>query len=107
MIITDNLGGDLVRNRSNAGLKILQNETGIVYDEAVDVVPCQYTYSETDIPITTEPLDVPVWDVHSAQRFEVGDRVMVDGIIYECIVAHTAAWSRQPPNDTYWKEVTI
>lgn len=31
--------------------KIKQVETGIVYDEAVDVVPCRYTYEVTDIPI--------------------------------------------------------
>lgn len=27
--------------------KIKQNETGIVYDEAVDLIPCKYTYSVT------------------------------------------------------------
>ena len=27
---------------------ILQVETGILYGEAIDVVPCRYTYAETD-----------------------------------------------------------
>lgn len=43
-----------VRHYSDKDLKILQVETGIVYDDAVDEVPCRYTYKETDIPI-----DVP------------------------------------------------
>ena len=28
--------------------KILQVETNIVYDEAIDVMPCRYTYKATD-----------------------------------------------------------
>ena len=28
--------------------KILQVETNIVYDEAIDVLPCRYTYKATD-----------------------------------------------------------
>lgn len=43
--------------RSDAGLKILQVETGVVYDEAYDSVPCPYTYTETDEPIDDEELD--------------------------------------------------
>ena len=34
--------------------KIMQVETGIVYDEAADRYPCKYTYVETDIPKETE-----------------------------------------------------
>lgn len=41
----------LVRTVSDAGMMILQNETGIKYSEAVDVYPCRYTYTETDEPI--------------------------------------------------------
>lgn len=33
------------------GFYILQNETGIEYDEAIDVEGAPYTYSETDKPI--------------------------------------------------------
>jgi hypothetical protein len=39
---------------SDSGFRILQNETGIVYDDAVDVMPCKYTYTETDEPIPAE-----------------------------------------------------
>jgi hypothetical protein len=43
--------GTLIRHYSDAGFMLLQNETGIKYSEAVDVVPCRYTYTETDEPI--------------------------------------------------------
>lgn len=31
--------------------KILQIETGIEYDEAIDVIPCRYTYKPTEKPV--------------------------------------------------------
>jgi hypothetical protein len=33
---------------------ILQVETNIVYESAVDKMPCRYTYQVTDVPITSE-----------------------------------------------------
>lgn len=42
--------GALIRHYSDRGMKLLQVETGIMYDEAVDVVPCRYTYEETEKP---------------------------------------------------------
>ena len=38
----------LIRHWSSNNLILLQVETGIEYEEAVDVVPCRYTYIETD-----------------------------------------------------------
>ena len=46
--------GNRIRHYSDSGFRILQNETGIVYDDAVDVLPCKYTYTETDEPIPAE-----------------------------------------------------
>ena len=43
--------GTLIKHYSDSGMMILQKETGITYPEAVDVVPCIYTYIETDEPI--------------------------------------------------------
>lgn len=43
--------GERIHHWSDAGLKIRQVETGIVYDDAVDVMPCLYSYEETDEPI--------------------------------------------------------
>lgn len=44
-------GVNLYRNYSDAGVYILQNETGIEYAEAIDVENAPYTYTETDKPI--------------------------------------------------------
>lgn len=53
--------GKRVRHYSDEDFKIRQIETGIVYDDAVDVVPCRYTYEETDEPI--EPPEPPVEEI--------------------------------------------
>lgn len=47
MIVEEILTNNLVKHYSDNGKYILQNETGIEYAEAVDVIPCRYTYSET------------------------------------------------------------
>lgn len=49
-------GVKLVRIYSDEGKKIVQNETGIVYAEAVDVENAPYTYSESTEDIHTEAL---------------------------------------------------
>jgi hypothetical protein len=46
--------GKRIRHYSDTGMKILQVETGLIYCDAVDVVPCRYTYTETDEPIEVE-----------------------------------------------------
>ena len=38
----------LIKHYSDKGFMLLQNETGIKYSDPVDVVPCRYTYTETD-----------------------------------------------------------
>lgn len=43
--------GTLIKHYSDKNVLLLQKETGIKYSEPVDVVPCQYTYEETDEPI--------------------------------------------------------
>ena len=47
-ILTEETADGRIRHYSNQNFKIRQIETGIVYDEAVDVIPCRYTYEETD-----------------------------------------------------------
>jgi hypothetical protein len=49
MLKVENISDNLIRHYSDEGKKILQIETGILYDEAVDVLPCRFTYEETDI----------------------------------------------------------
>lgn len=54
MIVQEYLDeGRLIHHYSNEGYFIRQIETNIIYEDAVDVVPCKYTYEETDekIPV--------------------------------------------------------
>ena len=44
-------GVKLYRTYSDAGMMIRQNETGAVFDEAVDVENAPYTYTETADPV--------------------------------------------------------
>lgn len=49
MIKTEFLNdGTLIKHYSDAGYMLLQIETGIKYADPVDVVPCRYTYEETN-----------------------------------------------------------
>ena len=49
MIIEEFLkNGTLVKHTSDAGFLLEQVETGARYGEAVDIVPCPFTYVETD-----------------------------------------------------------
>ena len=50
MIVTETID-DRIRHYSDRGMKIRQVETGIIYEDAVDIVPCPYIYEETDEPI--------------------------------------------------------
>ena len=43
----------LIKTKSDRNMKIRQDQTGILYDEAIDV-PDHYTYTETDIPIESD-----------------------------------------------------
>lgn len=54
MIQVELYGEDMIRHYSDIGLVILQVETGIKYAEAIDGIPCPYTYIETDELIETE-----------------------------------------------------
>lgn len=42
---------DRIKHLSDAGMMIRQNETGNLYEEAIDVYPTAYTYEETNIPV--------------------------------------------------------
>lgn len=47
---------NLYRTYSDEGFKIQQVETGIVYEEAIDVENAPYTYAETTEKIESEEL---------------------------------------------------
>lgn len=50
MIVQETYKENLIRTYSDTGMQIRQVETDILYEEAVDILPCPYTYVETDIP---------------------------------------------------------
>ena len=47
MIVQEKISDNLIKTTSDCNLKIRQLETGIEYNSAVDIVPCDYTYEET------------------------------------------------------------
>lgn len=56
MIIVELVDDDTRERRySDQNVMIRQIETGALYEDAVDVIPCKYTYEETDIPIPEPP----------------------------------------------------
>lgn len=55
MIIVETIG-DRIHTYSDAGMKIMQDQTGIVYDDAMDVPEMGYTYTETDTLIEDEEI---------------------------------------------------
>lgn len=60
MLIEEMLEDGRVRHYSDQDMRIRQIETNKLYNDAVDVVPCKYTYEETDIPIEHKKEPSPV-----------------------------------------------
>ena len=55
MIKTEMLRNDtLIKHYSDLGVMLKQEETGMLYADPVDIYPCPFTYTETDIPIEEE-----------------------------------------------------
>lgn len=57
MVVKEVLNEKFVKHHSNEGMKLKQVETGLVYDEAIDLIPCQYTYEETGIRVEQNELE--------------------------------------------------
>jgi len=55
MLVEEILSEKLVKHYSDIRMQIRQEEIGILYEDAVDIRPCRYTYTETNIPIPSEP----------------------------------------------------
>lgn len=52
-----------IRHYSDRGMMIRQIETGVLYEDAVDYLPCMYTYEETELPIDEELTPEQVLDI--------------------------------------------
>lgn len=55
-MLIEELRDDRVYHYSDENMMIRQIETGILYVDALDTIPCKFTYEETDIPIEEEEL---------------------------------------------------
>lgn len=55
MIVIETTESGLTHTYSDAGYKIQQLDTGVIYDDAIDAI--HHEYEETDIPI--EESDIP------------------------------------------------
>lgn len=65
-IVVERIEGstDLIKTYSDKGMMILQEQTGDIYGEAIDVDYAGYTYVETDIPIEEdESSDSEILDI--------------------------------------------
>ena len=56
MIIQETLESGLIKTTSDANKYLIQNETGLMYEEAIDV-PNKYTYTESEEEIVHPELD--------------------------------------------------
>lgn len=57
MIIIETIDEICERRYSDNGVKLRQVETDTLWNDAVDVIPCQFTYEETNEPIDDNELD--------------------------------------------------
>ena len=58
MIIAEEIDNMVVRHYSDRGVMLRQVETDTLWPDAVDILPCQFTYEETDIPVPDEDIDI-------------------------------------------------
>lgn len=54
MIRSEIIDNMVVRHYSDKDMMLRQVETGTLWVDAVDVLPCRFTYEETDMPIEEE-----------------------------------------------------
>ena len=54
MVCSEIINDMVVRHYSDRDKMLRQVETGTFWVDAVDVLPCRFTYEETDIPIEEE-----------------------------------------------------
>ena len=56
MIKAEEIDGMVVRHYSDQNVMIRQIETGTLWVDAVDSIPCRFTYEETETPIPDDEL---------------------------------------------------
>lgn len=102
-------GKQFVRTYSDEHRYVVGGVPAGEYAEAIDPAELGRTYTEGDImpdegnEATEEP--TPAWDISQGEYIPEGFLLNRDGVTYECIREHYAAWNKQPPDDEYWMEV--
>lgn len=56
-VMEHQMGERLVRHYSDIGKMLVQSETGALYTEAIDVIPCRYSYEESAVDVEDRELD--------------------------------------------------
>ena len=66
-MIVEKIIGNRIWHYSTRNMMIRQLPTGIVYEEAIDVLPCSYTYEETSDKIP----DKDITDIDKAEAYDI------------------------------------
>lgn len=56
-VIEKQIDERLVRHYSDIGKMLVQSETGALYTEAIDAIPCRYSYEESAVDVEDRELD--------------------------------------------------
>ena len=73
MIVEQIINEEIVLHYSDQEMKIRQIETGYLFNEAGDSIPCPYTYEETDIPLDPAPIEEEEIDIEEAFGIITGE----------------------------------
>jgi len=80
MVVEEILDENNVLHYSDRGMKIRQIETGFLFNDAGDLLPCAYTYEETDIPIDVIPEPEEEIEAEDALEIVIGECDISDKI---------------------------
>lgn len=69
MVVEQIFDENTVLHFSDQGMKIRQIETGFLFDEAGDNIPCPYTYEETTTPI--DPVAPDEEEISLEEAFDI------------------------------------
>ena len=100
---------EFIRTWSDEGRYVVGGFPEAEYTEANDPAELGRIYVEgrliSEDEAETEEPTPDAWDVEQGEYIPAGRIITVHGVMYECIKNHYAAWSKQPPNDEYWRTI--
>lgn len=64
MIRSEIIDNAVIRHYSDQNMMLRQVETDTLWPDAVDILPCAFTYEETDIPVPDAEIDeAEAWEL--------------------------------------------